>query len=224
MANSKLSWVRQVWAIARKDFQAEWRTRIVLVTTLAFAIIALTVVSLTVGALKGQPNLAAGLLWVILFFAAIVALGRTFTKEEDAHTANLLRLTATPTAVFAGKFLFNFLLLALLSVVTMPLFIGLMGIAEVRIGLLIGTAFLTVFAMAAMGTVLGAMLVKAQTFSSLLAVAAFPLFFPAIAAAVQATVSALGANPIGGAEQLRFLFAYAFAAFLGGLLLFDEVW
>lgn len=115
------SWLRQVLAIAQKDFQSEWRTRHAVVTTLAFALIALTLVSLSVGSLRGEPALAAGLLWVILFFAAITALGRTFTKEVDAHTDNLLRLNAQPSAVFFGKMAFNFALLVLVALIAIPL-------------------------------------------------------------------------------------------------------
>ncbi len=224
MATNKSPWARQVWAVARKDFQAEWRTRHAVVTTLAFAVIALSVTSLSVGSLRSEPTLAAGLFWVILFFSSVIALGRTFVKEEDAQTANLLRLTAEPTAVFAGKVLFNFALLVIVAVVTLPLFVTLMGLTVEHIGSLTLVVFFTTVAMAAMGTILGAMLSKAQSRIAILGVAAFPLFSPALAAALQATAFAFGANPSGGREPLQFLFAYGGISVLTGLLLFDEVW
>lgn len=224
MATDKSPWAKQVWAIARKDFQAEWRTRYAFVTTLAFALISLSVVSLSVGSLRREPALAAGLLWVILFFAAIVALGRAFTKEEDAHTADLLRLTAKPVAVFVGKLLFNFVLLAIVAVITLPLFIALMGLTVERIGSLTLATFFATVAMAAIGTILGAMLAKAHSRVAIYGIAAFPLFFLALAPALQATAVSFGANPNGGGEPMRFLFSYAGISVLLGALLFEEVW
>ena len=241
MGNSKLSWakttngevkptlrrpsvLRQALAIAKKDFQSEWRTRHAIVTTLAFALIALTVVSLGVGSLRDEPNLAAGLLWVIMFFATIVALGRTFTKEVDAHTDNLLRLNAEPAAVFMGKMLFNFALLGLLAALTVPLFVTLMGIFVRQLGLFAVAITVTLLTMASLGTILGAMLAKVQSRVALLAVAAFPLFFPALAAALQITSAIFGANSDVSSAPLKALLAYAAASILGGLLLFEEVW
>jgi len=218
------SWLRQVLAIAQKDFQSEWRTRHAVVTTLAFALIALTLVSLSVGSLRGEPALAAGLLWVILFFAAITALGRTFTKEVDAHTDNLLRLNAQPSAVFFGKMAFNFALLVLVALIATPLFITLMGLVVKNAAVFVFTVAVTLVAMAALGTILGAMLAKVQSRAALLAVAAFPLFFPALAAALQVTASIFGANSEISAAPLKALCAYAAASILGGLLLFEEVW
>lgn len=218
------SWLRQVLAIAKKDFQSEWRTRHAVVTTLAFALIALTVVSLSVGSLRSEPELAAGLLWVILFFATIVALGRTFTKEVDAHTDNLLRLNAEPSAIFLGKMLFNLALLGLVAALTVPLFVALLGVPVKQLGVFVGAIVLALITMAALGTILGAMLAKVQSRIALLAVAAFPLFFPALAASLQVTATIFSASMESAATPLKALIAYAAASFLGGLLLFEEIW
>ncbi|MCX7642380.1 MAG: heme exporter protein CcmB [Armatimonadetes bacterium] len=218
------NWIRQVWAIAKKDFQSEWRTRHAVVTTLAFALIALTVVSLSVGSLRSEPELAAGLLWVIIFFATIVALARTFTKEVDAHTDNLLRLNAEPSAIFLGKMLFNLALLGLVALMIVPLFVVLLGISVKQSGIFVVAVVLALITMAALGTILGAMLAKVQSRIALLAVAAFPLFFPALAASLQVTAAILGGGAGGSATPLKVLFAYAGASFLGGLLLFEEIW
>ncbi|MGQ9462840.1 MAG: heme exporter protein CcmB [Candidatus Fervidibacter sp.] len=240
MASSKSSWaktvereemsvhkrtslLKQVWAVSRKDFQSEWRTRHSLVTTLAFALIALMVVSLSVGSLRNEPALAAGLLWVILFFASINALGRTFTKEVDAHTENLLRLNAEPTSIFLGKTVFNLALLVTVALLTLPSFIALMGLTVKHLTVFVLAVVLTLIAMAALGTILGAMLAKVQSRISLLAVAAFPLFFPALASALQITTEVFGASP-ESSGALKALFAYAAASVLGGILLFEEVW
>ncbi|MFA0750041.1 MAG: hypothetical protein SLRJCFUN_000444 [Candidatus Fervidibacter sp.] len=216
-------WWRQVVAIARKDVLIEWRTRHAVITAIAFALVSLTVASLSVGSLKDEPNLSAGILWVILFFASCLSLSRAFTKEEDAHTADFLRLTAEPSAVFFGKFLFNLLLLTLVAFVTVPLFLAVMALTVKVLRWLVVAVGMAVAGMAAIGTMVGAMLAKAQSRATLLGVAAFPLFFPALAAALQATAASFGAAP-DAKDALRFLSAYTGAAVLAGLLLFEAVW
>lgn len=219
----KVSWWRQVLAIARKDVQVEWRTRHATATALAFALISLTMISLSVGSLQNEPQLAAGALWVILFFAACLALGRAFTKEEDARTADLLRLIAEPSAVFGGKLLFNGLLLTLITAVTVPLFFLIMGVPVKGARWLLWALLMATVAMAALGTMIGAMLARAQSRATLLGVAAFPLFFPALAAALQATTASFGVTP-QAKDALRFLSAYAGASVLAGFVLFEAVW
>ncbi|GBC99394.1 hypothetical protein HRbin17_01918 [bacterium HR17] len=220
---ARSAWWRQALAITAKDLRQEWRTRHASATAIAFALIALTAVSLSVGSLRTAPDLAAGVLWVVLFFAAVIALGRAFTKEEDAHTADVLRLNADPIAVFAGKCLFNFALLTAVSLVTVPLFAVVMELPLTVPSALAIAVIAASVAMAALGTLLGAILAKAQSRGALLGVAAFPVFFPALAAALQATAAAFGAAP-DPREPLQFLCAYAGAAVLGGALLFEAVW
>jgi heme exporter protein B len=219
----RAGWWRQVGAIACKDVLIEWRTRHAVGTAIAFAVVSLTAASLSVGSLRDEPNLAAGVMWVILFFASCLALGRAFTKEEDAHTANLLRLTAEPSAIFAGKFLFNLLLLMLIALVTVPLLLAVMGVTVKVFSWLVIAVGVAMVAMAALGTMVGAMLAKAQSRTTLLGVAAFPLFFPALAAALQATAASFGAAP-DAKDALRFLSAYAGASVLAGFVLFESVW
>jgi ABC-type transport system involved in cytochrome c biogenesis permease component len=99
-----------------------------------------------------------------------------------------------------------------------------MGLVVKNVAVFVFTVAVTLVAMAALGTILGAMLAKVQSRVALLAVAAFPLFFPALAAALQVTASIFGANSEISAAPLKALCAYAAASILGGLLLFEEVW
>ena len=47
------------------------------------------------------------LLWIILLFSVAAGLPRTFVQEEETQTAMALRLSATPSALFCGKLLYN---------------------------------------------------------------------------------------------------------------------
>ena len=73
-------WWRQVVAIARKDVLIEWRTRHAVITALAFALVSLTVASLSVGSLRDEPNISAGMDGrVYLWDVRTASLQRTLT-------------------------------------------------------------------------------------------------------------------------------------------------
>ncbi|RMD78189.1 MAG: heme ABC transporter permease CcmB, partial [Chloroflexi bacterium] len=128
-------WVtlRAAWAIFRKDLACELRTRYAVNTLLLFAISATTAVSLGVGFLGLRRTeeallIQSALLWVALLFAALNGLSRSFVYEEEARTLAALRLSASPTAVFLGKFCFNLTLILVLALVTSLLFIVLLRV------------------------------------------------------------------------------------------------
>src|SRR5678816_2441865 len=97
---------RTIAAILRKECRSEWRTRWGLNAALLFSVTALTAVSFAVGRLGDRTDVLAGLLWVVLLFAALASLGHAFVREVEGNTMTLLRLVASPTAIASGKLLF----------------------------------------------------------------------------------------------------------------------
>src|SRR5687768_1961537 len=71
------------------------------------------------GTSLARASILSALYWIILFFSAMAGLPRAFVKEEEMRTAPILRLTARPSAVFAGKLLFNAGLILLVTAVTL---------------------------------------------------------------------------------------------------------
>ena len=123
-------WLRRA-AVTAKDLRSEFRTRVALNSLGLFALTTLIAVAYSVGpfriASEDRPFLLAVLLWIVVFFAALAGLDRSFVKEEESHTAPLLRLSASPLVVWAGKLLFNVVLLAMLLAALVPLYCMLMG-------------------------------------------------------------------------------------------------
>jgi len=126
--------VAAVWAILRKECRSEWRTRYGIHAALLFAVATLSGVSFAVGRLPDRSDLLAALLWVVLLFAALASLAHAFVREVEGHTLTFLRLVAAPVAIGIGKLLFNLLFLAVLELVTVPLFLILMGAPGPRWG------------------------------------------------------------------------------------------
>lgn len=222
--------VRAAWAVLRKDLRSELRTRYALNALAMFALTVVLVVSFYVGPRLAPrdplaPVIHATLLWIALFFSALTGLGRAFVQEEEAQTATFLRLHAPPLAVFVGKWLLNILLLLVVSIgVTLLLYLFL-NMRVRNVPLLLLTLLLGGLGLAAVVTLLAAIIAKASARSALFAALAFPVVFPLLVVAMLATEQALTGVPWRDAlPQVQGLSAYAVAMSVAALFLFPYVW
>ena len=211
-----------VWAVLRKECRTEWRTRYGLNAALLFAVTSLTGVSFAVGRLGDRPDVLAALLWVVLLFAALASLSHAFVREVEGGTLTLLRLVASPTAIALGKLLFNLLFLGVIELVTVPMFLVLMGAPGPRWGDFLAVMALGSLALGSAATVVGAIISQTRGRGALFAGAAFPLLLPVLAAAVSGTRAQWNGTPV--TSELRLLGSYAVALLAMGLLLYDHLW
>jgi heme exporter protein B len=167
----------------------------------------------------------AALYWIIIFFASMSALSRVFVREEDSGTARMLRLYASPTAVYVGKLLFNLGLLVSLCVLLLPLFAIFMNVVQADWLLLITITLLGAIGLAGATTILAAVVARAGVRGALFAVLSFPVLLPLLALAISATETAFGTGGFGAAaNELRLLTAYAVVMITISWALFDFVW
>lgn len=212
----------QVWAILRKECRSEWRTRYGLNAALLFSVTTLTSVSFAVGRLGERTDLLAAMLWVVLLFAALASLAHAFVREVEGRTLLFLRLVASPTAIALGKLLFNLLFLVALEVVTVPLFLVLMGGPPPRWGSFLAILLLGSVALAASSTLVGAVIAQTRGRGALFAGVSFPLLLPMLAAAVSGTRAQWVGGPV--TMELKLLAAFAAAVLGMSLLLYDHLW
>jgi len=211
-----------VWAVLRKECVSEWRTRYGLNSALLFAVTSLAAVSFAIGRLGDRADVLAGLLWIVLLFASLASLAHAFVREVEGKTLTMLRLVAPPTAIALGKLLFNLLFLVVIELVTVPLFLILMGAPPPR-----WAPFLTLLALGSIGlavaaTVIGAVISQTRGRGALFAGTAFPLLLPIVAAAVSGTRAQWTGAPMD--SELRLLAAYAAALLAVSLVLYDHLW
>ena len=155
--------------------QVELRTRLALGAVALFAVTTLVAVSGAVSASGVKSDVKAALLWIILLFAALSGLSRAFVREEEAGTANALRLAAPATAVFAGKWLFNTVLVLTVECVTVPLFLVVLPPETVNFSLLGGVLLLGGVGLSGAATFVAALIAQASSGkSALFFIVAFP--------------------------------------------------
>ncbi|HYM82305.1 MAG TPA: heme exporter protein CcmB [Candidatus Limnocylindria bacterium] len=210
------------WAVLRKECRSEWRTRYGLNAALLFAVTSLTGVSLAVGRLGDRSDVLAGLLWIVLLFAALASLSQVFVREVEGQTMTLLRLVASPGSILAGKLLFNLAFLLVVELVTVPMFLVLMGAPPPRWGTFLGVLGLGSAGLAVTATLVGAVIAQTRGRAALFAGISLPLVLVVLGAAVSATRAQWGGGSAG--NELRLLGAYTIAMLAAMMLLVDHLW
>lgn len=220
-----MNWVKGALAVTAKDIRSEVRARAALNAVILFAIVTLTAVSYSIGGFGITPEIQASLLWIVIFFAAMAGLSRTFVVEAERGTEKALRLSAAPTQVYAGKFLFNLLLLGVLDVLVIFLFQILLPIQTANWGLLVVGLCLGSIGLAASSTLIAAIVAQAGVKGALFTVLAFPILIPVLVAGIGATRKAFALDPISTAlTEIQLLVSYTGVMLTLALLLFDFVW
>jgi heme exporter protein B len=225
MQTKPFLWLNRSAAVLRKDLRIEFRTRYAYSALVMFAVTTLVTVSFSVGSFALENDLAAALLWIILFFSAMAGLSRTFVHEEETGTATALKLAAEPEPVFLGKLLFNVVLLFSLAILVIPLFLVMLNLSVAMLPGFAAVMMLGCMGLAGASTILAAIVSKAGAKGSLLTVLAFPVLLPLLIGAINGTRTTMsGAAPGLLRPDLNLLFFYNGVAIVASLLLFEYVW
>lgn len=213
-------------AVFRKDTTSEFRTRYALNALFLFTVTTLSIILFSFQSAAVPPQVHAGLLWVLIFFAAMSGLSRTFITEEDRGTILLLKLSTISTPVFYGKLLFNVtLLLALTAVLTALYALVVPGFAVAGLATLLTSLFLGTVGLASASTIIGALIAKANARGTLYPVLSFPIVLPLLLTVIRATVTAMEEPSWGAAsEEYRVLLSYIVVINAAAYLVFDFIW
>lgn len=225
MPTDSVSWVTKVLTVTKKDIVTEFRTRYAVNAVVMFALVTLTVISITVGNINLDTDMAAALFWVVLFFASMSGLAQSFIKEEETGTSLVLKLSSEGLVVFFGKLIFNLLLLFLLAILVVPLFIVFLNqMPENWLLFLIGLV-LGLIGLSGATTIIAAIVSMATVKGALFTVLSFPILMPLLIAVVEITKVSFAGGTFGEASSaVQLLAAYDVVMVTISVMLFDFVW
>jgi heme exporter protein B len=220
-----LDFISKAWFLFQKDFKQEFRTRYAINSIILFAVVTLVAISFSIGTYGANDTTKAALLWVILFFSAMSGLAHIFNREEEKHTSETLKMVTTPLVVYLGKLLFNFLLLLLLEVITIPLFFVVMNYSVQNLPLFVLVLFLGSIGLSSGATIIAAIISKAGSKGTLFSVLAFPVLLPVLVTGISATrIIVMQSELMAVSKELQMLFAYSVVIITASVLLFDIIW
>ncbi|HEY9167399.1 MAG TPA: heme exporter protein CcmB [Candidatus Kryptonia bacterium] len=218
--------MRGAAAVFTKDLHSELRTRYALNSLIMFVVVTLSIILFSTAGESISPGLSAGILWIIIFFAAMSGLSRSFVSEEERGTTMTLQLWATPLSVFVGKLSFNALLIYLLNAMIVIVYMLTMPSFVVRAPLIfVVTILLGSFGLASASTFIAAIISKANSKGTLYPVLSFPILLPLLMSVIDATrLSVEGAGLVEALDDFKIMLSYSVVVTTAAIVLFDFVW
>jgi heme exporter protein B len=218
--------MKAVLALFMKDLRGELRTRYAINALLMFVIVTLSVLLFSLAGEDLTSSAVCGLLWVVMFFAGMSGIARSFVAEEERGTVMTLQLLARPSVIYFGKLAFNTLLTEALNVFIVALFLLTMeGFTVAQPGLFWIVVLAGGAGMAAATTIIAAIIARAQSKGTLFPVLSFPILLPLLMAGISATkVAAEEAVWDAAIPDLQLLVSYIVVVVTASWLLFDVVW
>lgn len=205
------AYLGQVWTVARKDLVLELRSRERLLSTGTFAVLVAVVFSFSLDPTIRARSLAGAMIWVTVFFAGMLGLGRSFAleREQDALAGMLLAPTDRG-ALFLGKFLANLAILLAMELLVFPVY-GLFFSLDFAGSLpgLAGIVFLASVGFMLLGTLFAAVSAHTRLGETVLPILLLPLLLPVVIFAVSGTQRLLVGRPVAEvAGSFRMLLAF----------------
>ncbi len=220
------SWIRSALAVFLKDTRSELRTRYAISALVMFVITTIAIILFSLGSEEAPADVLAGMLWVVIFFGAMSGLSRTFVTEEERSTTLTLQMLTRPSAVYAGKLLFNLLLVTGLNLLTVLLYLVFVNGFVIRSGwLFFVTMLLGSLGFAGAATIIAAIIARANTKGTLYPVLSFPILLPLLLTVINATrLAAEGAFFGEAAGEFQLLVSYIVVVSVASFSLFDSIW
>ena len=181
---------RAVVAIVRKDLLVELRTGEAVPTMVLFSLSTFVLFHFALARDTVEGELAAGVLWVTLLFAAVLAIGRLFVAErEQGGFDGFLLAPVDRTAMLVAKAAVLLVFLVAVEIVAVPAFaILLLGPSPWgALPELVAVLALADIGVAVIGTLVGALGVQARARELIVPIMTLPLLIPVAIAAARAT-------------------------------------
>ncbi len=222
-----MEYLRQMGAVIWKDLAVEFRTRERIASMGAFTVLVGVLFNFSFDPSVVEPQaIASGLIWMTIVFGGMLGLGRTFQLEEEDGAFQGILLSPIPRdAIYFGKVISNFLILAVVTALVFGVFslffhlrIGSHPVAlavVVLLGILGFVAIGTLFSAVSAGTTMG---------DTLLPILVFPVLLPVVIYGVTATSRLFQGLPVSEVDgNIRMLGAFAVVGLAAGAFLFRFV-
>ena len=178
------------WWIIHKDMTSEIRTGRVWPPLCLYSLLVVAIFSFQMDMPPDQQNrVAAGLLWLVTFFAGMLSMDRTFVADREDGCWHALRLyPLSPAAIYFAKLAVNVVSLTAMQVI---LFALLAVVSDLPLAnrpwAMLFVALSANLGLAAVRTLISALGLTIRHNNGLLSLLVLPVVVPVVIAATQAT-------------------------------------
>jgi heme exporter protein B len=211
--------------VAAKDLRLEWRSRVTTNQVAPFALLVLVLFAFALDPDRGILSRAtAGLYWVAVLFAGLLAIQRTFAVEAADGNRDALRLSGLdPAGIFLGKAAAIALELLALEAVLAVGVVVMYGTTLRGWPLLVTTCVVATTGVAAAGSLYGVLAAGLRVRETLLPLLLLPILAPVLLGATRAFEAAIAGTPGDGWPWVELLAAFAAIYVAFGVLAFGSL-
>ena len=215
--------LRQIYELLRWELRLEWRDKFALGSVLLYVVATVVIVYLAL--LQGlNADTFNALYWIILFFGATVAAGRSFLREGGRRHFYYYTV-ADPLALLFSKLIYNLLVIWLIGGLTYLLLqLFAQQVTIVSPSLLLLATLLGGLGLASILTFVAALAARAGGNGTLMAVLSFPLVIPLLKLCVDGGTYAMDAGINDPYRPLFLIGAVDLLALAVAVVLFPFVW
>jgi heme exporter protein B len=209
-------------ALLRKELRLEWRTRESIPAMALFSVTTFVVFHFGLQRDTLDGELAAGVLWVTLLFAAMLGANRLFVADAEGGALEAILLAPIDrTSLYAAKAVAFAGFLALVEIVAVPAFyLLLLGpSADAAIPGLLAVLVLADAGIALTGTLVSGLATRTRSRDLLVSLLGLPLLVPVVIAAARATAPLFAATGSEG-PALKWLAVLGLYDLIIGLIAF----
>lgn len=180
--------LKEISFLLRKEFILEWRQKYALSGILLYVLS--TVYIVYAATQQVQPNIWNALFWIIILFASVNAIAKSFTQDGEKRQLYFYTLV-NPMAVIISKIIYNALLLGLIALLSFGAF-SLVAGNPVKEGSQFGLAlFLGSLGFSIAFTFISAIASQAKNSSTLMAIMSFPVIIPVLLTLIKLSANSM---------------------------------
>ena len=194
--------IKTIIALLKKDLLLEIRQQYSFYGVLLYVISTIFVLYLAMG--RPEDDVWNGLFWMIQLFVCVNAVAKSFLQESRGRMLYFYSI-AGPVDFILSKLLFNALLMLVMSIMSLLLFLVLMGNPLKQPLQFIGLATLGGVSLSLVFTFLAAIASKAQQQAALMAILGFPIIIPQLLLLMKIATIAFSSVIQGGLSQMVLL-------------------
>ncbi len=170
-----MSSVKRISGLIRKDILLETRQQYSFYGILLYIATTIFVVYLTMG--NPEASVWNGLFWIIQLFVCVNAVAKSFLQENKSRMLYFYTIAGAKDFVLS-KLIFNALLMLAMSLLSLFVFIMLLGNPVINMWEFIGITCLGGVGLSLVFTFLAAIAAKAQQQAALITIMGFPVILP----------------------------------------------
>lgn len=215
----------QVKYLIKKEILLEWRSKYALNGVLLYVVSTVFVCFLSFISLEKQKLAWNALFWIIMLFASINAIAKSFLQESKGRHLYIYTLVS-PVALILAKTIYNALLMIVLTLIALFFYALVFDIPEgtdllmYLVATVLGSlSFATIF------TMIAAIASKAGNGGMLMAILSFPVVIPVLIVLIKLAKNAIDGLDRGvSLDDIGMMLIINVLVMTASLLLFPYLW